>query len=179
MKNIQTKPKLISFSGYGQRVDVFTFDDEDIFRLLTVDGTEEDEIEELLGDMNEIFSETGGLINDCNLIFDDGTEFVINESIITSKTNPLTFSEFTYLLIKIENVVGIFDKWDLDGIDFDTSKIEIEKECIKFTENIQINLIHITLDGEFGDDADYSGQDINYLIVSSSGENYPVIINSD
>lgn len=179
MKNIQTNPKSISFSGNGQRVDVFTFDGGDIFRLLTVDGASEDEVEELICEMNEIFSETGGLIGDCNLTFDDGTEFLINESIITSKSNLHTFSDFTYLLIKIENVAGIFDKWSLEGINFDFNKIDIENECIKFTKNMQINLIHITFEGEFGNDPDYYGDNINYLIVSSNDEYYPVIINTD
>jgi hypothetical protein len=179
MKNIPKNPKSMSFSGRGQRVDVFTFDDENIFNLLTVDRIEEDELEDLLSDMNEIFSETGGLIEECNLSFDGEIEFVINEKSIISKSKPHVFNDFIYLLIKIEDVAGIFDTWDLDGVDFDSTKIDIECECIQFTENNKINLILITLEGEYGDDPDYFGKNTNYYVCSSDGKYIPVILNSD
>jgi hypothetical protein len=169
----------VSFAGRGVRIDFFTFKDKNVFEQLTAHGVDEGELDELISEMEEVYSETGGSLDYCSLAFDDGSEFPITEALCKESTVTELPKKFKYLLIRTEAVRGTFDAWNLDGDDFDPDALSIEKECVKLPGDEQLNLVHVFYQDDYGEGADYFGSDMSYMIFTSEGESREVLINSE
>lgn len=179
MSKFPQSPTSFSFTGEGYRVDLFTFSAKKIFQKLTVDGVGQSDLDDLISDMEEVFSETGGTVSRCFLEFDEGTQVPLDETSFTETSTVELPTGYKYLLIRTECVRGTFDAWNIDGDELPQSDISIEKEIVKLPGNGQLSLVHVMYQDDYGDGADYFGSEVSHQVFTSDGDCFDVLINDD
>lgn len=179
MSNFPKSSSSFSFSGQGYRVDFFKFSDMKIFQRLTVDGVDQGDLDDLISDMEEIFSETGGAVDRCVLEFDGGIEVPLGEASFTETSTVERPTGYKYLLIRTESVRGTFDAWNIDGEELIQSDISIEKELVKLPGEDQLSLVHVLYQDDYGDGADYFGSEVRHQVFTSDGGCFDVVLNDD
>jgi hypothetical protein len=179
MSKFPQAPNSFSFSGQGYRVDFFTFSEKKVFQKLTVDGVDQSDLDDLISEMEEVFSETGGTVDRCSIEFDEGTEVLLDEASFTETSSVELPTGYKYLLIRTESVRGTFDAWSTDSDEFTESDISIEKEIVKLPGNDQLSLVHVTYQDDYGDGADYFGNEVSHQVFAFDGSCFDVVIKDD